>query len=284
LNLFTLFCEEHEIIQERTPLYSPQSNGVAKIKNHTLTNLVNAMLDTMGLSKEWWGKAILTTCHILNRAPIKNKEITPFEKCEKKRVNLSYLCTWGCLAKVNVSINKKRNLGPKIIDCIFIGYVFHNIGYRFLIIKYGVPDMHVGTIMDSRDATFFEDIFPMREDYYSSSKKSLINYKPTDMIEHNEQTLVENLRGDNETSKRSKRPLVMISLCTLWMILLEPLKRHIHLLMQTTGRKQSRVRWIQLCQMELGRLLVDLMGANLLGASGCSRKRLGLMVQLRSIR
>jgi hypothetical protein len=188
------------------------------------------------------------------------------------------------LAKVNVSINKKCNLGPKIIDCIFIGYVFHNIGYRFLIIKYGVPDMHVGTIMDSRDATFFEDIFPMREDYYSSSKKSLINYKPTDMIEHNEQTLVENLRGDNETSKRSKRPLVMISLCTLWMILLEPLKRHIHLLMQTTGRKQSRVRWIQLCQMELGRLLVDLMGANLLGASGCSRKRLGLMVQLRSIR
>jgi hypothetical protein len=88
-----LFCEEYEIIQERTPLYSPQSNGVAKIKNHTLTNLVNAMLDTMGLSKEWWGKAILTTCHILNRAPIKNKEITPFEKCEKKRVNLSYLCT-----------------------------------------------------------------------------------------------------------------------------------------------------------------------------------------------
>jgi hypothetical protein len=156
-----LFCEEHEIIQERTPLYSPQSNGVAKIKNHTLTNLVNAMLDTMGLSKEWWGKAILTACHILNRAPIKNKEITPFEKCEKKRVNLSYLCTWGCLAKVNVSINKKRNLGPKIIDCIFIGYVFHNIGYRFLIIKYGVPDMHVGTIMDSRDATFFENIFPM---------------------------------------------------------------------------------------------------------------------------
>jgi hypothetical protein len=35
---------------------------------------------------------------------------------------------------------------------------------------------------------------------------------------------------------------VMISLCTLWMILLEPLKRNIHLLMLTTGRKQSRER------------------------------------------
>jgi hypothetical protein len=149
----------------------------------------------------------LTACHVLNRVPIKNKEITPFEEWEKKRVNLSYLRTWGCLAKVNVPINKKRKLRPKTIDCIFIGYVFHNIGYRFLIIKYGVSDMHVGTIMDSRYATFFEDIFPMREDYCSTSKKSLINDEPTDMIEHNEQTLVGNLRGDNEISKRSKRQM-----------------------------------------------------------------------------
>jgi transposase InsO family protein len=161
LNLFTLFCEEHGIIHERTPPYSPQSNGVAKRKNRTLTDLVNAMLDTPGLSMEWWGEAILTACHIQNRVPIKNKEITPFEEWEKKRVNLSYLHTWGCLAKVNVSINKKRNLGPKTVDCIFIGYAFHNIGYRFVIIKSGVPDMHVGTIIDSKDATFFEDIFSM---------------------------------------------------------------------------------------------------------------------------
>jgi hypothetical protein len=97
----------------------------------------------------------LTTCHVLNRVSIKNKEITPFEKWEKKRVNLSHLRTWGCLAKVNVSINKKRKLGPKTVDCIFIDYAFHNIGYRFLIIKFGVPDMHVGTIIDSRDAIFF---------------------------------------------------------------------------------------------------------------------------------
>jgi hypothetical protein len=44
----------------------------------------------------------------------------------------------------------------------------------------------------------------MREDYYSTSQKSVINDEPTDMIEHNEQTLVANLQGDNEISKRSK--------------------------------------------------------------------------------
>ena len=51
--LFDEFCEEHGIIHERTPPYSPKSNGIAERKNRTLTNLVNAMLDTAGLSKAW---------------------------------------------------------------------------------------------------------------------------------------------------------------------------------------------------------------------------------------
>jgi hypothetical protein len=113
------------------------------------------MLGTAGLSKEWWGEAILIVCHVLNRVPTKNKEITSFEEWEKKRLNLSYMRTWGCLAKVNVPINKKRKLGPKTIDCVFLGYAIHSVGYRFLIINFEVPDMHVGTIMKSRDTIFF---------------------------------------------------------------------------------------------------------------------------------
>ena len=54
--IFDEFCEEHGIIHERMPPYSPQSNGVAERKNRTLTDLVNAMLDTAGLSKAWWGR------------------------------------------------------------------------------------------------------------------------------------------------------------------------------------------------------------------------------------
>ena len=53
-------------------------------------------------------------------------------------------------------INKKRKLGPKTVDCVFLGYAIHSVGYRFLIINSRVPDMHVGTIMESRDANFFK--------------------------------------------------------------------------------------------------------------------------------
>ena len=191
------------------PPYSPQSNGVAERKNRTLTDLVNAMLDTSGLSKAWWGEAILTACHVLNRVPTKNKEITPFEEWEKKRLKLSYLQTWDCLAKFNVPIPKKRKLGPKTVDCVFLGYAFHSIGYRFLVVKSEVPDMHVGTIMESNDATFFEDIFPMKdvatssnqEMPSSSNQEPVTITEPTISMEHFESPVEEN----NEVPTRSKR-------------------------------------------------------------------------------
>ena len=87
------------------------------------------------------GEAILTACHVLNRVPTKNKEITPFDEWEKKRPTLSYSRTWGCLAKMSVPITKKHKFGHKTVDCIFLGYAIYNVGYRFLIVKSGVPDM-----------------------------------------------------------------------------------------------------------------------------------------------
>ena len=52
-------------------------------------------------------------------------------------------------------INKKQNLGSKTVNGVFLGY-------RFLIINSSVPEMAVDTIMESRDATFFENEFPIK--------------------------------------------------------------------------------------------------------------------------
>jgi hypothetical protein len=100
---------EHVIIHERIPPYSPQSNGVVERKNRTLTDLVNTMLETSGLSKEWWGVAILTACHVLNKIPTKNKEITPFEEWEKRTLNISYLCTGVVWLKLMCQLTRSAN-------------------------------------------------------------------------------------------------------------------------------------------------------------------------------
>jgi hypothetical protein len=103
--------------------------------------------------------ALLTSCHVLNRVPMKNKEKTPYEEWIGRKPLLSYMCTWGCLAKVNVPINKKRKLGPKTVDHVFLGHAHHSVAYRFLVIKSEVPDVHVDTFLESHDVTFLRIFF-----------------------------------------------------------------------------------------------------------------------------
>ncbi|KAK3124899.1 hypothetical protein QOZ80_7BG0595810 [Eleusine coracana subsp. coracana] len=144
------------------------------------------------------------------RVPMKNKEKTPYEEWIGRKPSLSYLHTWGCLAKVNVPINKKRKLGPKTVDCIFLGYAHHSIAYRFLVVKSEVPDVHVNSLMESRDVTFFENIFPMK-DLHSMSRLSSdviaeTTPEPSAFSDHAEQTLEPiHEEIDSEAPRRSKR-------------------------------------------------------------------------------
>jgi hypothetical protein len=102
------------------------------------------------------------------------------------------------LAKVNVPIPKKRKLGPKTVDCVNLGYAKNSIGYRFLVVKSEVPDVTVGTIIESKDATFFEDIFPMRDMPSISRQESEETPEPAIPMEYYEQTPDVNPEEDDE--------------------------------------------------------------------------------------
>jgi hypothetical protein len=104
------------------------------------------------------GEADLTPSHVLNRVPTKKSEITPYEDWKGRKSSLSYLRTWGCLAKVNLPIVKKRKLGLKLL-IVFLGYAANSPAYKFLVARSDFPDVHVDTIVESRDATFFRIFF-----------------------------------------------------------------------------------------------------------------------------
>jgi hypothetical protein len=95
------------------------------------------------------GATLLTSSHVLNRVLMKSKEKTPYEEWIGRKLSLSYLRICGCLAKVNMPINKMRKLAPKTMDCIFLGYAHHNTVYRFLVIKSEIPDVHIDTFLVS---------------------------------------------------------------------------------------------------------------------------------------
>ena len=161
-NPFNSFCEEHGIIHETTPPYSPESNGVAERKNRTLKDMMNSMLVSSGAALNLCGEAILSACHFQNRIPHKKIGKTPYELWKGHVPNLKYFKVWRCLAKVLIPEPKKRKLGPKTVDCMFIGYAHNSAAYRFLVLKNNCNLFDVNTIIESKNAYFFENIFPMK--------------------------------------------------------------------------------------------------------------------------
>ena len=94
--------------------------------------MMNALLISLDLPQNLWGEAILTANQILNRVPHSKTNVIPYEKWKGRKPNLKYFKVWGCLAKVQVPIPKRVKIGPKTVDCVFIGYATNSKACRFL--------------------------------------------------------------------------------------------------------------------------------------------------------
>ncbi|KAL0331684.1 UNVERIFIED_CONTAM: hypothetical protein Sangu_1713900, partial [Sesamum angustifolium] len=156
------------IIHEETPPYSHSSNGVAERKNRTFKDMINSLLLTSVLPKYLWGEALNMAYHILNRVPLKHNMSTPFELWKGRKPSLKYFRVWGCLAEVLVPKHKRKKLGPKTVDAVFLGYVETSYILRFLVIKSEIPSIEVNTIIKFHDVVFLEDVFPMKTGIPSS--------------------------------------------------------------------------------------------------------------------
>jgi len=152
---------------------------------------MNALLVSSSAPNNLWGEALLTTCFLQNRIAHKKTGLSPYELSKGYKPNLKYLRVWGCLAKVMLPDTKKRKMGSKTSNCLFIGYAEHSAAYRFLVLK---SDMiKCDTIMETKNAKFFEDIFPLRS---SASSNTISNLEQ--LVETYSESTSKNLR-------RSKR-------------------------------------------------------------------------------
>ena len=61
--------------------------------------MMNSMLLSSSLSDNMWGKAVLSTCYILNRVLHKKLDKTSYELWKGFAPNLKYVKVRGCLAK-----------------------------------------------------------------------------------------------------------------------------------------------------------------------------------------
>jgi hypothetical protein len=95
-NNFTSYCTTQGIQMQHTVPYTPQQNGVAERKNHTLKEMANCMIQSKGLSLKYWAEAINCANYIVNHTPTKAlKNITPEEAWTKIKPDVShFLCIW----------------------------------------------------------------------------------------------------------------------------------------------------------------------------------------------
>ena len=94
---------------------------------------------------------------------------------------------------------KKRKIGSKTSDCMFIGYDSNSAAYRFLVLKSDVLENN--TIIETKNAELFEHIFPLFEQIYHTptivdAVKSYDEHVPTS---------VDDMESSHDELRRSKR-------------------------------------------------------------------------------
>ena len=134
---------------------------------------------------------------------------------------------------------------------MFLGYAHNSIAYRFLVVKFDTPEQNVNTIMESRYASFFEDIFPMKAAGSTSQRENIFTHEHslenyTQPEPNDEKSEDEHLVDD--APQRSKRPEIAKFFGDDFIVYLVddvpntlPEAYASHVL--SIGKRQSVVRW-----------------------------------------
>ena len=71
--------------------------------------MMNVMLVSSSAPDNLWGEAILFACYLQNRISYKKTGLTSYKLWKDYSSNLKYLKVWGCLAKVMLPEQKKKD-------------------------------------------------------------------------------------------------------------------------------------------------------------------------------
>jgi hypothetical protein len=72
---------------------------VVERRNQTVVVAVRALLKQRGMLTVYWGEAVMTAVHLLNRSPTSAlDDKTPYEAWHGRKPVVSYMCIFDCLA------------------------------------------------------------------------------------------------------------------------------------------------------------------------------------------
>ena len=161
------YCIDHGIVRRHTTRNRPQQNGVAERFNRLLSERITAMLSESNLPRQFWGEALHSFVHIINRCPTSSlRGMTPYEGWHGRKPDLSHLRVFGCTAYVHVQKDKRPQLGSHFEKCVFIGYPDGYKGWKFY-------NPTTRKVVISERAEFDERFYPGLRKSISSPSPSL---------------------------------------------------------------------------------------------------------------
>ena len=124
-----------------------------RMKDENTCNCIWSMRLHVGLSLHFWTEVVNTAIYLINRGPSTPLDGgIPQEAWTGKKVNYSFLSTFGYEAFVHVDKENRTKLDAKSQKCTFIGYGIDDYGYRLW-------DFENLKIIRSRDVIFNEVMY-----------------------------------------------------------------------------------------------------------------------------
>jgi transposase InsO family protein len=149
---FDDYYSYHGIRREKTVPRTPQENGVSERMNRTIMERARSMRLHAGFPLQFWADVVDTVVYLINRGPSSSLDgRIPEEEWTGKKVNYSFLKTFGCEAFVHIDKENRTKLEAKSKKCTFIGYGVNDFGYHLW-------DYENNKIIRSRDVIFNEKV------------------------------------------------------------------------------------------------------------------------------
>lgn len=122
-NEFNYYCRELSIKRETTTTYTPEKNGVAERKNHSIIEAIHVMLHDRSLLKFLWEEAAKTAVYVENRCPHQALDSkTPEEVFTSEKHDVSHFRIFGSPMYFHVSKEKRSILDAFGRKGTFVGY------------------------------------------------------------------------------------------------------------------------------------------------------------------
>ena len=153
---------------------TPEQNGVAERKHRHIVETARSLLLSASVPSEFWGEAVLTAAHLINRIPTShNSGLSPFEKLYRHAPDYSSLRVFGSTCFVLRPHVERSKLSSKSAICVFLGYGAGQKGYRCF-------DPISQKLYVSRHVVFLEHIpyFSIPTSAHNMTKYDLIRINP----------------------------------------------------------------------------------------------------------